>query len=136
MSIGSSEVWKATFKWNLTYLKGELAGKLKEKWESLPTKATFFQKLRHITRLYRQFSKWKAKEHKREELNARVNLEVVTVQLHDDIYNEEIQGKVNQFKRTIKKIETQKARGATISARVKWQKIRDKCSAEFFQSVR
>ena len=136
MSIGSGELRKTSFKWNVSYLKGEFAGQLREKWESLPRDATFFQKLRHITRLYRQFSKWKAKEHKREELNTRANLEVATAQLHDDMYNEEVQGKVSRIKRSLEKIEARKARGATIRARVKWQKVGDKCSAEFFQLVR
>ena len=136
IGIGSGEIRHTPFKWNVAYLKGEFAGQLREKWESLPTDATFFQKLRHITRLYRQFSKWKAKEHKREELNARANLEVATGQLHDDIYNVELQGKVNQIKHSLEEIEARKARGATIRARVKWQKVGDKCSMEFFQSVR
>ena len=36
----------------------------------------------------------------------------------------------------MEEIETRKARGATIRARVKWQQVGDKCSAEFFKSVR
>ena len=45
LSIGSGEIRKASYKWNVTYLKGDFARKLKEKWESSPTKVTFFQKL-------------------------------------------------------------------------------------------
>lgn len=85
VKIGSGETWKIAFKWNVSYLTGEFLGQLKEKWVGLPTNATFFFKLRHISRLYRQFSKNKAKEHKREELNARANLEVATAKLHDNI---------------------------------------------------
>ena len=62
----------------MSYLKGEFADKLKEKWDSLPTDASFFHKRRHVNRLYRQFNKQKTKEHMREELNARANLEVAT----------------------------------------------------------
>lgn len=39
-------------------------------------------------------------------------------------------------KRTLEEIETKKARGATIRSRVKWQKVGDKCTEEFFRSVR
>ena len=85
--IGSGEVRRAAFKWNVSYMEGEFATQLKEKWASLPIDASFFQKLRQITRLYRQFSKHKAKEHKREELNARANIEIATAKLHEDIYN-------------------------------------------------
>lgn len=52
------------------------------------------------------------------------------------MYNEELQGEVNQYKRKMEEIETQKARGATIRSKVKWQKVGDKCSAEFFWLVR
>jgi exonuclease III len=135
VSIGSGEVRKTTYKWNVSHLK-EFAGKMTEKWDSLPIEATFFQKLRHISRFYRQFSKQKAREYRKEELNARANLEVATAKLHDDIHNEVVQGEANMFKRILEEIETRKARGATVRARVKWQKVGDKCSAEFFRSVR
>lgn len=85
--------------------------KLKEKLDNLPTKALFFHKLRHMTRLYRQFSKHKAEEHKREELNARANLEIATARLHEDIYNIELQGEVNHYKHTIDEIESGKQEG-------------------------
>ena len=129
--IGSGEVRRAAFKWNVSYMEGEFATQLKEKWASLPIDASFFQKLRQITRLYRQFSKHKAKEHKREELNARANIEIATAKLHEDIYNVELQGEVNQYKQVLEEIEMRKARGAMIRSRVKWQKVGDKCTAEF-----
>ena len=110
--------------------------KLEEIWEGMPRDATFFAKLRHVTRFYRQFSKQKAKEHRREELNARANLETAIARLHDDIYDEGKQGEVNKYKGIIEGIEDRKARGATIRARVKWQKVGDKCTGEFFKSVR
>ena len=63
-------------------------------------------------------------------------METATARLHEDIYDLDKQGEVNKFKRIIEEIETRKARGATIRARVKWKKIGDKCSREFFKSVR
>lgn len=132
--IGNHEVRKSAFKWNVAHLKGEMTAKLREIWERLSRDATFFSKLRHVTRYYIQFSKQKAKEHKREELYARANLESATARLHEDIYNEDKQGEVNKYKNIIEGIETRKARGATIRARVKWQKVGDKCSGDFFQA--
>ena len=116
----------------MTYLKAEFSVKVKEKRGNFHVEATLFHKLWHIIRLFRQFSKPKTKEHKREELNARVNLEVATARLHDDIYNVELQREVYQYKRTIEEIERRKARGASIRSRVKWQRVGDKCSAKFF----
>ena len=46
------------------------------------------------------------------------------------------QGEVNKYKYIIEGIEDRKARRATIRARVKWQKVGDKCSGEFFKAVR
>ena len=109
-------------------MKRELARKIKEKWKGLPANVTFFSKLRHISRIYRQFNKSKAKEHKREELNARANLELAIAKLHDDIYNGQLQGVANMYKRTLEEIETRKTRGATIRSRVKWQKVENKCT--------
>ena len=57
LSIGSGEVRKLTFKWNVAHLKGETITKIQELWEKLPTEATFFSKLRHVTKIYRQFIK-------------------------------------------------------------------------------
>lgn len=87
LNIGSKEVRKSAFKWNVAHLKGEMTVKLREIWERLPMDATFFSKLRQITIFYRQFSKQMAKEHKREELYVRANLETATARLHEDIYN-------------------------------------------------
>lgn len=136
LGIGSGERRKSSLKWNVAYLKGEFSDKLKEKWDSLPIEASFLHKLKHITKLYRQFSKQQAKEHKREELNARAKFEVAMARLHNDIYNVELQGKVNQYKRMIEEIATRKARGTSIRSKVKWQKLGDKCSAKFFRLVK
>ena len=110
--------------------------KLRELWERLLGDATFFSKLRHITRYYRQFSKQMAKEYKREELYARADLETAMARLHKDIYDRDKHGEVNKFKRIIEEIETRKAKGATIRAMVKWKKIGNKCLEEFFKLVR
>ena len=136
LHIGNHEVRKSAYKWNIAHLKGDMMAKLREIWERMPADATFFAKLRHVTRFYRQFSKQKASENKREELYARANLETTTARLHEDIHNEDKQGEVNRYKGIIEGIEDRKARGATIRARVKWQKVGDKCTGEFFKSVR
>ena len=127
---------KSAFKWKVAHLKGETIAKIRELCERLFAEATFFSKLRHVTRFYRQFSKLKVKEHRREELNTRANLETATAQLHEDIHNTEKQGEVNKYKSIIDGIEDKKARGATIRAKVKWQKVGDKCFGKFFKLVR
>lgn len=78
----------------------------------------------------------KRQRNKKKELYARANLERATARLHEDIHNEVKQGEVNKYRGIVEGIEDRKARGATIRARVKWQKIGDKCSGEFFKSVR
>lgn len=136
LSIGSKEVMKSIFKWNVAHLQGEMIDMLRDKWNGCSEGASFFYKLMQITRIYRFVSKQKAKEFKKEELDTRASLEVATALLHEDVYNEDKQGKVNQLRNKLDEIETRLARGAAIRARAKWQKVGDKCTAEFFKSVR
>ena len=101
----------------------------------MPRDASFVSKIRYISKVYRQISKKIARGNKREELDIRANLKIVVTNLHEDIYNADKQGEVNELRQTSYGIETKNARGAAIRARVKWQKLGDKCSAEFFKSV-
>lgn len=78
------------------------------------------------------YSKQKVKENRLEELSTKAKLEVATASLHDDIYNVKNQGEANQVKNILKDIEMRKARGVAIRSRVKWKKVGNKCSAEFF----
>ena len=102
----------------------------------MPEDASFFSKIRYISRIYRQVSKKIARENKNEELDTRANLEIVVANLHEDIYNTYKQKKINDLRQTLDGTETRKARGTAIRARMKWQKVGDKCSAEFFKFVR
>ena len=136
LCIGEDGARRSTFKWNISHLRGETADALRERWSSLPEGSSFFHKLRSITRLFRQISKQKAKEFRKEELDARAKLEVSIAALHEDVYNVDKQGEVSRLNNILEEIETRKARGATIRARVKWQQVGDKCSTEFFKSVR
>ena len=55
--------------------------------------------------------------------------------MHEDTHNIDKQGEVSHLQCKIDEIETCKARGAAIRARVKWQLFGDKRSTEFFKSV-
>lgn len=46
-----------TFKWNVSCLKGEIADKLEEMYKQLPGDASFFHKMRNVSRYYRQIFK-------------------------------------------------------------------------------
>ena len=78
----------------------------------------------------------KAKEFKWEELNIKANLEVATAELHNDIYNIDLQGKVSKYKHLLEESDMRKVRGAVVRSRVKRQRIGDKCTSDFFKSVR
>lgn len=54
------------------------------------------------------------------ELNLKANLEVVVATLHENVYNVDKHGRVNQLKHSLDEIETRKAKGAAVRARVKW----------------
>lgn len=57
LHIGGSEMRITTFKWNVSCLKGEIADKLEEMYEQLPGDASFFHKMRNVSRYYRQIFK-------------------------------------------------------------------------------
>ena len=127
---------RSTYKWNAEHLGGDIGDKLRERWASLPKEASYFFKLRNITRYYRQYSKLKAQEFRKIELDARAKLEVATANLHNDIYNVELQGEVSRYKNILDEVDMRKARGIMVRSRVKWQKVGNKCTKEFFKSVR
>ena len=136
LHIGSGERRKAAFKWTVFYLQGDIMDKLEVRWEAIPKDATFFFKLRNVARFCRQACKKKTMESKKLELDILVKLEIATANLHDDINNFEKQGEVSRLKKIIGRVESGKANGTAIRARVKWQQVGDKCSKEFFRSVR
>ena len=70
------------------------------------------------------------------ELDILAKLEIATASLHEDINNFEKQGEVNRLREVMGTIESRKAKGAAVKSRVKWQQVGDKCSKEFFRSVR
>ena len=101
----------STLKWNVTHLDGEISDLLSDKWAELPTQASFFSKLRIISRIYRQVSKRKAREMRKLELDTKVKLEIATAKLHEDAYNIVKQGEVSQLYDTLGGIKTHKVRG-------------------------
>ena len=119
IQLGNNETRRSAFKWNASHLKGETIDALSEKWTSQPEETFFFQKLRNIARFYRHLSKLKAKEFKRRELDLRAKLEVAIATLHEDVHDPVKQGEVSRLIIALDEIESRKARGATIRARVK-----------------
>ena len=136
LAIGEEGTRNSAYKWNLTYLDGEMSDALGLRWTSLPENTSFFHKLRDIKKFYMQHSKTKAREFRKVELDTKPNLELATATLHEDMYDVDKQGEVNRLKRDLDEIETRKARGAAIQSRVKWQQVGDRCTADFFKSVR
>lgn len=85
----------------MVYLKGELLENLREKWDNIPKEAFFFISSCSHSCFSLRFSKQKAKKYKRMELNTRAKLEIAITNLHEDIYNKQKKGNVNQLRWTI-----------------------------------
>ena len=120
----------------MSHLQRETLDLLSETWAGLPTQTSFLSKLRVISRLYRQVSKSKTTELRRLELDTNAKLGIATAKFYKDPYNITRQEEVNHLQDKIDGMETHRARGATIRTKIKWQKVGDKCTAEFFKSVR
>lgn len=136
LCLGQEVIRKSSYKWNVSHLKGEIASQLKHMWATLPQGMTFFSKLRKVARFYRFLNMQKAKEFRKEELGLRARLECAIASLHEDVHNVGKQGKVMELQNALEEVESRKARGATIRSRVKWNKVGNKCSVEFFKSVK
>ena len=108
VAIGQGEARKSAYKWNVAHLKGDIRDKLQEMWTNIPLDASFLLKLQNITRYYRQFTKFKALENRRIKLNAKAKLEVATANLHNDIYNINLQREVSHFKSILEEVEMKK----------------------------
>lgn len=137
MCIGQDNVRNSPFKWNVSHLRGEVANQLRHMWATLMPETSFFSKLRKVFRLYRLLSIKKTKDFRRKELDVRAKLECATVSLHKDvIYDMGKQGKVEELKNALEGVESRKAWGATIRSRVRWNNVGNKCSADFFKSIK
>lgn len=77
-------------------------------WVGLPKEASFFYKLRHVSRVYRKLNKYRATEYRKEELDLRVELAIAT--LHDNVYNTSKQGEVMELKKVLEGLETRKTK--------------------------
>ena len=56
--------------------------------------------------------------------------------LHEHVYNIVKRCEVSQLHDTMDSIDTHRVRGTTIRARIKYMTLGDKCTADFFKSVR
>lgn len=113
-----------------------MANQVCHMWANLSPESIFFSKLRKASRLYRILSIQKAKEFRKEELDRRANLENALARLHEDVYNVFKQGEVREIKNALEGVESWKAKGDIFRVRMKWNKVGNKCSAEFFNSVK
>lgn len=127
--MGQKCVRKSPFKWNAFKLRGEIATQLRQKWASLPQEHTFFSK--QVSRLYQVLSIKKTKNFGKGELDLRAKLKQATTYLHEDVYNMEKNGKVEELKNALEGVERRKTWGATIRSGVKWNNKGNKCSTEF-----
>lgn len=65
INIGKERIKRTTFKWNTSHLSEDFIYELRTRWDRLSDDASFFFKLKHITRFFRQHSKQRAKKTKR-----------------------------------------------------------------------
>ena len=118
---------KSTYKWNVAHLGGDIGDKLRETWASLSKDASFLFKFHNITRYYTQYSKLKVQENRKIEFDVKAKLEVATANLHNDIYNVDLQGEVSRYKSILDEVEVRKTRGVMVRLKVKWQRVGNKC---------
>ena len=66
---GGGAANKSAFKWIVVHLQGKIIDQLRDRWVALPEEASFSSKLRHLPRFYKELSKCKPREYRKEELH-------------------------------------------------------------------
>lgn len=74
-------------------------------------------------------------EFKKEEMEIKEELEVITKQLHYDMHNIGIQGGMSYLGDKLRGVDKGNAKGATIRSKMQWKQVGDKCSKKFFQAI-
>ena len=80
--------------------------------------ASFFSMLRHVSRFYREFSKHKAREYRKEELDPRAKLGYPLQPFMMTFMTQISKGKSQNSKNALEGVETRKSRGVPIMSRL------------------
>jgi len=88
-------------------------------WESTPPIASFFTKLKRVTRQYKHFYIKQAKTLKQQEDNMCQQLTIKTKQLHDNPQLLQLQDEVNIIHYTLVNFEKQKAENQKLWSRAR-----------------
>jgi hypothetical protein len=93
----------------------------------------FFGKVRRCVKFYRQYCIGKAQERRFNEEELRTRLDRAMVSLQDDPANIAAQSTLSEILDQLKEFENQKAEGLRIRSHIKWNKVGDAYTKEFFQ---
>lgn len=102
-------------------------------WRQHPSLG-FTGKLRRVTKFYKQLCIRSAKARRETEARLRRDLSSLNAALHVDPLNHGLQENLAIVTNSLAVLEQQMAEGQRVRSRVKWIKVGDSCSKEFFQA--
>ena len=124
----------SAYKMSSLYLKNpEVAYRVKRIWNQNP-RSGFTAKLRRVVKFYRNFCVAKAGAFRAEELGLRQVVADATAELHNEPEDELLQERLGEAGEKLKLVEQRQAEGQRIRSRVKWKRVGDACTAEFFRA--
>jgi hypothetical protein len=104
-------------------------------WHNNPSLG-FTGKLRKVVKFYKEFGIKEAKERRMTEAQLRQQLIDAASQLQQDPNNEALQTSLSDVADRVHEFEERFAEGQRVRSRVKWKKVGDSCSKEFFKATR
>lgn len=105
--------------------------KVGEIWRNNP-RLGFTRKFGRVIKFYKEFCLRKAAEWRIEETRLCQHFGEVTVNLHRDSLNEDLQRQLGGIGEQLRRIESRQAEGQRIRSRVKWKSVGDSCTKKFF----
>lgn len=108
---------------------------IRQLWQSTPTHAIFFSKLRRVTRFYRGFYINRAKTSRKAEEALCNSLDLKTQQLQTDPLSVQLQEETNVIRSTLASFENKKIEGQKLRSRARWRLCGDHLSTEFLKTV-
>jgi hypothetical protein len=127
---------KSSFKMNSCYLdEEEVQAGIHRIWLANPTLG-FTGKLRRVTKFYKEFCLRKAKERRQVEVDLHQRLSEAVEEPQSDSNNAVLQAQLSDLVDLVQSFEERQAEGQRMRSRVKWKKVGDSCSKEFFKATR
>jgi hypothetical protein len=127
---------KSAYKMSDLHLKDPtVSSKFHDIWAA-NNRLPFFGRLQRCVKFYKEFSICKAREWKLTETNIRQQFEAAVVVLQANPSDAEVQANLSKHVDSLQVFETRKAAGQQLRSRLKWNRVGNNASKEFYRATK